>query len=138
MPKVRSSSGEKWARRAGAATQDYTAGVQNPRVDWAAATTAAADNQAKAIQQAIAEKRFQKGVQAAGTGKWASKAVSKGAARFAPGVAEAAGDYEKAVAPYLSVIESTQLPPRGPKGDPANIQRVAVLAAALNKKKRGM
>jgi hypothetical protein len=33
------------------------------------------------------------------------------------------------------VIQGTTLPPRGAKGDPANIQRVAVLATALHAKK---
>jgi hypothetical protein len=35
----------------------------------------------------------------------------------------------------LQVIESIQLPPRGPKGDPRNIERVRVIAQALRARK---
>ena len=96
---------------------------------------AAEKAQAAGVQAAIANRSFAKGVQAAGDQKWASKAAGKGADRFSGGVAAATTDYEKGVAPYLAVIEQTVLPPRGPKGDPGNIQRVAVLTAALRKRK---
>jgi hypothetical protein len=47
-------------------------------------------------------------------------------------------DYEKGFAPYRDVIEQTALPPRFPKRDPRNIQRVSAIATALAKKKTGM
>jgi len=137
MPKVRPGADAKWARRTSSATEEYTVGVQNPRVDWATATVAAAPNQHKAVQQAIADNRYAKGVQKAGSARWQQKSVSKGAARFGPGVQDAQSDYAQGVQPYLDVIANTNLPPRGPKGDPANIQRVAVMAAALRNKKLG-
>lgn len=127
----------KWARKASASSQDYSEGIANPRVGWAQATQAAAANQAAGIQAAIAGKRFEKGVAKAGDAKWARKAEAVGASRFSQGVQAAAGDYATGVAPYLQVIESTQLPPRAPKGDPRNLTRVAVLAAALRAKKVG-
>jgi len=46
-------------------------------------------------------------------------------------------DYEKGFAPYRDEIEKTALPPRYPRRDPRNIQRVATIAAALGKKKTG-
>lgn len=136
MPKVRGNVAEKWVRRTANAGTEYQEGVQNPRQSWQAASTAAAPVQAQAVQEAIRDKRYEKGIARSGDARWQSKAISKGVPRFGPGVQDAQADYQKGFAPYIQVIESTNLPPRGPKGDPKNIQRVAVLAKALNDRKR--
>lgn len=138
MAKVRSGTGEKWARVTAQRSDDYQNGVNNPRTDWQAATLAGAKNQADGVQKAIQEKRFEKGVQRAGSQKWAKGATQKGVQRFASGVQVAQGDFESGIAPYLSVIEQTNLPPRYPKGDPRNIERVKTMADALRKKKLSM
>ena len=137
MPAIRNTDGSKWARRAGSATEEFKQGVANPRVSWQAATTAAAAAQAAGVTQAIANKSFEKGVAKAGDQRWQQKTAGKGADRFAGGVADAQNDYATNFAPYAAVIASTQLPPRGPKGDPKNIDRVRVMAAALRSKKMG-
>jgi len=137
MAKVRSGSGEKWARRAGQSTEDFLTGVQNPRADWKTATLAATANQQAGVLEAIKNKSFEKGVAKAGSSKWLEKTLEKGAQRFAAGVQQAQADYDSAIAPYLSVIESTTLPPRYPKGDPRNIDRVKAINIALRKKKLG-
>ena len=134
MAKVRSTPG-KFSTRASQAAGDYQAGVQNPRVSWQQATNAAAASQAAGAQQAIAEKRFEKGVAKAGDAKWSSKASTIGASRYPQGVQEAQVAYDQGFAPFAQVIESTTLPPRFPKGDPRNIQRVAAIASALRNKK---
>ena len=131
MPKVRGNPAEKWTRRAGAASADYQAGVNNPRNDWAQATAASAAAQAAGAQAAIARGSFAKGVQRVGSSKWASKATGKGALRYGPGVADAQEDYANGVGEYLKVIENTKLPVRGPKGDPTNINRVIAMNKAL-------
>lgn len=135
MPKVRTGSDAKWNRRASSATVEYTEGVSNPRTPWAAATLSAAANQAAGIQQAITEKRFEKGVQKAGDSKWQNKATNKGARNYAPGIQDAQNAYATGVAPYLQTIESITLPPRFPKGDPRNIARVTAIATALRNRK---
>ena len=135
MPKVKSGVAEKWARVTPQRTEDYSQGVRNPRKPWAASTLASVPNYEAGIQKSIAEKRFAKGVSKAGDNKWQEGAVVKGTARFGPGVQAAEGAYATGIAPYLQVIESTSLPPRYPKGDPRNIERVKVMAAALRKKK---
>lgn len=135
MPAIRGNPADKWVRRAGVAGQDYSEGVSNPREDWQRATTAAAGNWGAGVTQAIQGKRFEKGVAKAGTGKWQRKSQEVGSARFGPGVQAAQNDYAEAVAPYLQTIQSTQLPARGPKGSPQNINRVAVLAKALHDRK---
>lgn len=135
MPAVRQNASRRWSERAQVATADYSAGVAQPRRDWAQATQAAAAAQAAGVQAAIQAKRFEKGVAKAGSAKWAAKAGSKGASRFSAGVQEAVGDYEAATAPYTQVIQATQLPPRGAKGDVKNYDRVRVMGEALRKAK---
>lgn len=137
MPRVRANASARWVRRAGSAQQEYEEGVRSPRADWATATVASAPVHTTATQQALADGRFAKGVQAAGSSRWQSKALSKGAPRFGPGVADAESDYQKGVQPYLDVLNNVTLPPRGPKGDPKNIQRVIAVVTALRNKKLG-
>jgi len=137
MPKVRGNPAEKWSRRASAATPDYAAGVQSPRTSWQQATVAAAQAQAAGVQAAIQRGSFAKGVNKAGDAKWQAKALSKGQGRYAGGVQDAMQDYEAGFAPYRNVIERTALPARGPKGDPRNLERVRVIAAALRAAKVG-
>ena len=138
MPAVRQGSSQKWVKRASASTDEFRQGVQTPRKDWQAATVAASGSWAKGVQSAISRGAQSAGVKAAGSAKWQAKTLSKGGDRFASGVADGESDYAKGVAPYLQVIASTQLPPRGPKGDPANLQRVALMANALRAKKVSM
>jgi len=137
MPPVKSlaRASEKWARQSQAATPEYIAGVTDPKADWAKNTAAAEDNYQKGVQAAIARKAFGKGVTKAGTAKWQEAALTKGAVRWPEGIAIARPAYEAGFAPYRTVIEQTVLPPRGPVGDPRNIQRVAAIALALHKKK---
>jgi hypothetical protein len=135
MPKVRPGATERWVRRTSAATSDYQSGVQSPRVSWKAATAAAEAAHVAGVQKAIQEKRFAKGVARTSDQDWAAAAAGKGAERFAGGVAAGQADYEKGISPYIQTIETVQLPPRGPKGDPRNYQRVQKLGEALHAKK---
>jgi len=128
---------EKWARVTPQRAQDYTDGVKSPRTPWAAASAGANDRYKAGVTEAAAANRYQKGVNAAGDQAWQTKTLAKGPARFAEGVALSGPDYQAAVKPYLDVIAATQLPPRGPKGSPQNLQRVAAIATALRKKKTG-
>ncbi len=127
---------EKWARVTPQRSGDYEAGVRDPIRDWAT-NTAAADAAYKAgVTDAVAKGRFLSGVKKAGTEKWKRKATEVGPARFAQGVQVAQPDYEKGFAPFRDVIEKTTLPPRFAKGDPRNVDRVRVIAAALAAAKR--
>jgi len=137
MPAIRGNTSAKWVRRAASAGPEYEEGIKNPRASWQASTTAAAASQAAGVVAAIANKSFEKGVAKAGDATWQKKALSKGVQRFGPGVADAQADYDAGFAPYAQVIASTNLPARGPKGDPKNIERVRVMSAALRAKKLG-
>jgi hypothetical protein len=137
MPTVRPNASARWSTRANAATPDYKAGVQNPRTPWQAATTAAAPAWTSGVQSAIQNGSFQKGVAASSDAIWAAAASTKGADRYGTGVAAGQINYANGVAKYTQVIQNTQLPPRGPKGDPRNFQRVVVMATALRNAKLG-
>jgi hypothetical protein len=128
---------EKWSRVTPTRTEDYVQGVQSPAVPWAAATSAAQGNYEAGVQAAIGRKAFAKGVQAAGDARWQAKTVAKGGQRWGPGVQEGAVDMQAGFGPFADVINRTALPARFPRGDPRNLARVGVIAAALSAAKRG-
>lgn len=127
----------KWQNRASTAGDVYEEGVKNPKADWQRQAAAAQGSWESGVSEAARAKSFQKGVNAAGTSKWQSKTLSKGVARFGPGIAEAEPDFSAGFAKFRQVIEGLTLPPRFAKGDPRNIERVKVVAAALRKAKVG-
>lgn len=124
--------GKKWATVTPQRAGEYEEGIRNPRTPWKAATLAAVDRQKAGVQKAIANDSYKKGVAAVSDTKWSENAIAKGAQRYGQGVALAQSAYEKGYAPYQQIIAALQLPARGAKGDPSNIQRVAVVAKALN------
>lgn len=138
MPKIKDLSriASKWTTVTPQRQNEYVDGVNNPRADWASQTQAASGRYASGVQAAITNKSFDKGVQKAGTAKWQKNATEKGPQRWAQGVQLGVDNYQKGFAPYAQVISNTTLPARGPKGDPANINRVAVMAKALNDAKK--
>jgi hypothetical protein len=139
MANIKSSSeiAEKWSRVTPQRTEDYEKGVKSPTKDWAASTKAAEESYKQGVTKAAQEGRFGKGVSQAGTEKWQSKAATKGVDRWGAGVQVAKSDYEAGFAPYAEAIKSVSLPPRYPKGDPRNIERVATIAKTLRTKKVG-
>jgi len=128
---------EKWTRVTPLRTEDYKIGVQSPRRDWEKSAVAAKESHKAAMATAAATDAFAKGISKAGSVKWQARALQKGPGRFAEGVMVGGDDYEKGFAPFRDEIEKTVLPPRFPKRDPRNIQRVSTIATALGKKKTG-
>ena len=128
--KSSSSIAEKWARVTPTRDADYRAGVERPLRDWEEEAMAAEDRYREGVTAAAAAGRFGQGVRQAGTEKWRRKAIAVGVNRWGPGVRVAQSDYEEGFAPFRDVIERVDLPPRRAAGDPANIERVAVIAAA--------
>lgn len=138
MPAIRpiDKIAEKWATVTPQRSTQYADGVKNPKKDWATEATAAEERYKAGVTQAANEGRYGKGVSKSGTKKWQEMASKKGPSRFAEGVMVAKPDYLKGFSPYAEEIAKTELPPRGPKGDPANINRVATIASVLHKKKK--
>jgi hypothetical protein len=139
MPAVKPGAqvAAKWSRVAAQRTEDYQMGVAAPRTPWAAASRAAEDRYKQGVADAASRGAFGKGVAAAGDARWQSKATAKGPTRYAEGVQLSGADYASGVQPYLDAIAATQLPPRYPKGDPRNVERVRVMSQALRKRKTG-
>jgi hypothetical protein len=125
------ASADKWQRRAAVAGEDYRRGVESPRTGWEQASTAAAGSYQQGVTAAATQGRFAAGVRRAGNAKWAKNSAAKGPTRFAEGVQLAVGEWQAGFGPYQTAISSLTLPPRGPAGSPANLQRVTVIANAL-------
>lgn len=128
---------DKYATRAAGASGDYKKGVQQPRRPWAASTTAAADTWGQGVTAAVSNGSFARGVNKAGDQKWQSNAADKGASRYPQGVAAGKSNWATNIQPSLNIISNANLPPRGPKGSPQNLERVRVIADALRAGKIG-
>jgi len=125
----------KWKNRASAATPDYTAGVTAPLRDWATNAVAASGAWKQGVTDAAGRNAFERGVKRAGTAKWQAKATTLGARRYPEGVAAAEADYESGFKPFYETLAKVDLPPRGPRGDPRNYERVKTIGDALRKTK---
>ena len=127
----------KWAANAGStqAGASYLDGVQNPRRPWEASTLAGAGSYRDGILESIRLGSFETGVSKAGELKWAKKSASLGPTRYRQGVADAEPEYLAGFTPFHAVIAGVVLPPRGPKGSPENLLRVAAIANALHEAK---
>jgi len=132
------ATADKFVRVTSGRQADYTAGIQGTAPQkFEAAASQAAGTYAAGVQQAVAEDRFAKGVSGSGA-KWRRKAEAVGGARFGQGVTAARDDYAKGVEPYLQELAGIQLDPRGPRGSPQNLNRVAQVAQRLNSRRRGV
>ena len=128
---------EKWTRITPLRAEDYRQGIENPRRDWEKATSAQKETWKTAIMEAANRDMFARGIAKVGTPKWRRRALLHGPGRFREGVAAAGPEFEAGFAPFVDVIRATALPPRFPKGDPRNIDRVRVIAQALRDKRLG-
>lgn len=118
---------KRFVQRAQAATGEYTSGVKNAGPRWQAAAEASKDNFAAGVQQAIAQDRYAKGVRDAGSARYQERAEKIGSLRFGQGVATAENEWLRNTQPFLQSMAGLDLPPRGPKGSPQNLDRVRVV-----------
>lgn len=131
------ASAQKFVQRAQAAAPDYVKGVQGAGQAWQTNAAAANDSYVAGVTTAANAGRFAKGVNAAGGAKYEAAAAGKGAQRYPQGVAQSGPNWQAKTQPFLDTISSLTLPPRRPKGDPANFQRSQLVAEALRKRKVG-
>ena len=134
MPKIRSLAKitEKYGRVTPAKGKELDAGLRDPKKIWVEEAAAAEDAWESGVTEAVTDKRFGKGVTAAGQAAYIDPALKLGVGRYRGGVEFGIPKYSKKFAPYRDVIEATTLPPRGAVGDPGNIERTRVMAAALH------
>lgn len=137
MPPIKSldAISSKWVRVSQLSGSSYQEGILNPTADWKASTQAAAANYKVAMAASLANDSFTKAVNKSSTANWQKGAIEKGVIRWPEGIRLSTDNYARGFAPFRDVIQQLQLPPRGPKGAPGNIQRVAKLAEALHNKK---
>lgn len=121
----------KWQRRASSAGEEYRVGVSRGDVDWEGPASGAQASWFQGVTAANGRGAFASGVRAAGNDKWRRKSTSLGADRYGPGVTVAQGDYESGFAPFREAIANITPPPRGARGSPGNLARVAAYANAL-------
>jgi hypothetical protein len=135
--KAAADAATKFVANAQNAAPAYAKGVANAGGAWAANTAAASDTWQQGVTQAAANGRFAAGVNQTSQNKYQTRASGVGAQRYPTGVASAGPAYQNAVAPYLTTIANLTLPPRQPKGSPANYQRVQAVGQALRAQKLG-
>lgn len=121
--------------RGAAAGPLYQTQVQGAGATWAANTAAANQTWKDGVNAAAGRDAFVKGVTKSGPGKYQDKASTIGAQRYPDGIRKGATYYQQNVQPYLDVLSNVNLPPRRPKGDPANLNRVNAITQALRAKK---
>ena len=102
----------------------YQQGTQNKGADWQRGAAGAAGNYAAGIQKSLAEGAFAKGVQRASASRYDEGVRTKGAANWPTGMQLAENRYVEGVQPFTGLWGASLSTPRGPKGSPANMQRM--------------
>jgi hypothetical protein len=138
--KVKSAAdvAKKWGEVTPGRQGYYQAGAAAAGSDWEAGALAAKANFKSAVSAANIDAMFVGGVKRAGAAKYTRKVNEVGVARFSQGVQAAVGDMSAAVEPFLQTIAGMTLPARQPRGSAANLQRVALIATELNKKRMAL
>ena len=128
----------KWQQRAGAAGQAYADGINSPRRPQGATAAASVATWQAGVTAAGVANRFASHV-AAADAKWSANSLAKGQPRFTQGVGlpTSATAFSSGIGPYLQVLASLDLSkaPKMPRGDPGNLQRVALVNQALHAKR---
>lgn len=134
MPAVRSMAKikEKYGRVTPGKGTELEAGLRDPKKNWHDETLAAKEAWQGGVEGAISRDAFSKGVANVSQADYLDPALKLGVSRYRAGVTFGTDKYGKNFSPFREVIEGTSLPPRGPVGDPGNIERVRVMAAALH------
>lgn len=129
----------RWAEGAGNASQRYIEGATQTTKDQAAAAIAAKPLYQQGIQEAIAQGRYEKGLQKSGKAGWQQGVAEKGAANYGVGVTSpsAQSRYAQESGRYDGARNAASSSPRGPKGSPQNLQRVTAVVSALRAVKNG-
>jgi len=125
----------KWAEVTPGRAAYYEEGTTGKGGAWETGAKAAEGNWKTGVAAASAAGSFGKGVGRAGGAKYESGIRDKGVARWPQGVSVGGPNYNKGFGAFHSVLSALTLPPKGPKGDPKNLERVRTIMTALRAKK---
>ncbi len=134
--KPASSSQQKYVNNTGSAGQSYQDGINNPRRDWLAATTAAEGTWATSVQAAISSGSFGKGINQDSAQKQKANAIALGVGRYPVGTKNAAANWAKFTQPVLDAMAAVGDMPRGPKMSQQNFDKQHAFAAAAASAKK--
>jgi hypothetical protein len=134
--KPASASQAKYVSNTANASQSYKDGINNPRRDWLASTTAAEATWAQAVQLAASNGSFGKGLTQDASSKQKNNAINLGASRYAPGTSNAAPAWAKFTQPVLDAMAAVGDMPRGPKMSQQNFDKQHAYAAAAHGAKK--
>jgi len=126
---------EKWTTVTPGRTEYYKAGTAGKGGAWEAGAKAAEGNFKASMTTVVATGAYGKGVGKAGGSAYERGVSEKGVARWPQGVSVGGDNYAAGFGPFHSALASLKLPPRGPKGDPRNYDRVRAVGSTLRAKK---
>lgn len=128
---------KKFIKVAPQRTEDYKRGVETSQNDWERNTAQAEERYVEGVTIAAAEGRFGRGVAKAGNAKYKQNTLTKGVRNWPIGIRDSEEAYRKGMEPVVAVLQGIDLPPRFPKGDPRNIDRVTAVTVPLHALKTG-
>ncbi len=134
--KPASTSMTKYVNNTASAGQSYQDGINNPRRDWLAATTAAEGNWGTSVQLAVSNGSFAKSITQDAAAKQKANAIALGAQRYAPGTKNASSAWAKFTQPVLDAMAAVPDLPRGPKMSQQNFDKAHTYAAAAASAKK--
>jgi hypothetical protein len=134
--KPASTSVTKYVNNTGTAGQSYQDGINNPRRDWMAATTAAEANWSQSVQLAATNGSFAKSITQDAAAKQKANAITLGVSRYPAGTKNASQAWAKFTQPVLDAMAGVPDMPRGPKMSQQNFDKAHAYAAAAASAKK--
>ena len=134
--KPASTSVTKYVNNTQSAGQSYQDGINNPRRDWLAATTAAEANWATSVQLAAANGSFTRSITQDAANKQKANAIALGVQRYPAGTKNASAAWAKYTQPVLDAMSAVADMPRGPKMSQQNFDKAHAFAAAAASAKK--
>ena len=125
----------KWAEEGPKRSTYYEKNTPGAGTKMESNAIAAAPNYQSAVQAANIGKRFAGGLKGKGA-KFTRKVTDVGVSRFGPGITAAKADMQSGMEPVVTDLQSIEIDPRKPRGDPGNLSgRSNKVATELNKKR---
>lgn len=126
---ARNISPQEAARRLASAgfnfADRYASGVEGKGSEWQRGASAAEGNYTQGIQRALSENAYKKGVDRASSSRYDEGVRTKGVNNWPTGMQLSEDRYIEGVQPYAGLWDAALPTPRGPKGSPANLKRMA-------------